>query len=92
MKKKDFEKAIEALGVNGLEILEFSQDSKDNVRAAYARMGEHTYIKWDNFGRGFVFDVEPEPGSDGELIQIEIENLEYLDYRHDPDFDIHFGK
>lgn len=90
MKTKDFEKAIKALGVQGLEILKFSYQLNGSVAAVFARMGEYTFLKWDAYGRGFCFDVEPEPGSDGEPALVEVEHPEYLDYHRDPDFDLKF--
>lgn len=52
MSTKDFELAIEALGINGLEIVRFSYQVNGGVSAVYARMGELTWVKWDVIGRG----------------------------------------
>ena len=82
MKTKDFEQAIEALGAQGLEILKFSYQLNGGVAAVFARIGEYTFLKWDAYGRGFCFDVEP--------AMAEVEHPEYLDYRRDPDFDLKF--
>lgn len=85
MKTKDFEKAIEALGVNGLEITKFSYGINGQVVAVYAQMGESTFLMWDRSGRGFSitlnYDLEGvEPPR----------NPEYLDYDRDADFDLGF--
>ena len=90
MKTKDFEKAIEAIGVKGLEILKFSYQLNGGVAAVFARIGEYTFLKWDAYGRGFCFDVEQEPDTDGKPAMAEVEHPEYLDYRRDPDFDLKF--
>ena len=84
MKTKDFEKAIEALGVQGLEILKFSYQVNGGVAAVYARMGELTYLKWDAHGRGFTFDFNP----DQECCVVV--HPEYLCYSRDADFDLKF--
>lgn len=85
MKTKDFEKAIEALGVQDLEILEYSYQLNGGVAAVYAKMGELTWIMWDAMGRGFRFD-QPEDMEDC----ISSSNVRYLDYRRDADFDLRF--
>lgn len=90
MKTKDFEQAIEALGAQGLEILKFSYQLNGGVAAVFARIGEYTFLKWNAYGRGFCFDVEQEPGSDGKSALVEVEHPEYLDYRRDSDFDLKF--
>jgi len=90
MKIEDFERAIEALGVNELEIIKFSNQLNGGVAAVYARIGDCTFLKWDAHGRGFCFDIEPEPGPDGEPVIVEVGHPEYLDYRRDPDFDLKF--
>lgn len=90
MKTVDFEKAIEALSVNELEVTKYSYGINGQVVAVYAKMGERTLLKWDYCGRGFCFDVEQEPGSDGKPAMAEVEYPEYLDYRRDPDFDLKF--
>lgn len=90
MKTEDFERAIEALGAQGLEMLKFSKQLNGGVAAVYARIGDCTFLKWDAHGRGFCFDIEPEPGSDGEPMIVEVGHPEYLDYRRDSDFDLQF--
>lgn len=90
MKARDFEKAIEALGVNGLEISKFSYDINGDVAAVYGKMGELTYLKWDHMGRGFSVSVEGELDGYGEMIIPEVKNPQYLDYRRDADFDLKF--
>lgn len=85
MRTKDFEQAIEALGVHGLTATKFSYGINRQVSAVYARMGERTYLKWDASGRGFVFEIaESEEG------QVTILYPEYLDYRRDNGFDLKF--
>lgn len=85
MKTKDFEKAIDALGVQEMEIIKFSYQLNGGVAAVYARMGERTYLKWDANGRGYCIDIEG---------MVEIEAAErypgYLDYRRDRGFDLKF--
>lgn len=85
MKITDFEKAIDALGVQGLEILEFKSPDGGEVRECYARLGELTWLKWDLMGRGFRF--EQEAGIEG---CISSDHAAYLDYLRDVDFDLKF--
>ena len=85
MSKKDFEKAIEAVGVQGLEIVEFFMQLNGGVAAVYARMGELTLIRWDAQGRGFSFEINP--NLEGCTM---VSRPEYLDYRRDADFDLRF--
>ena len=85
MKTEDFEKAIEALGVHGLEIIKFSYQLNGGVAAVYARMGGLTWLKWDAAGRGFRFE-QPE-NMEG---CISSANVMYLDYRRDPYLDLKF--
>lgn len=85
MKTKDFEKAIEALGVQELEIIKFSYELNGGVAAVYAKMGALTWLKWDGLGRGFSF----EQSADMEGC-ISSSNVDYLDYRRDADFDLRF--
>lgn len=85
MKIKDFEKAIDALGIQGLEILEFKSPNGEQVRECYAKMGELVWIKWDQFGRGFKFEQEADIES-----CISSDHAAYLDYRRDVDFDLRF--
>lgn len=85
MNTKDFERAIDALGVNGLEIRKFSYDINGGVAAVYARLGELTFLKWDHMGRGFRFGVDDQ--SEG---QVSDQYPEYFDYRRDADFDLKF--
>lgn len=90
MKTADFEKAIEALGVQGLEMTKFSYGINGQVAAVYARMGTRTYLKWDHMGRGFFFNVEEDISGTDEPFVPEINFPEYLDYRRDADFDLRF--
>lgn len=85
MRIKDFEKAIEALGVSGLEIIRFSNDINGGVDAAYGRMGELTFLKWDHMGRGFRFDIDEDMEG-----FVSVQYPQYLDYRRDADFDLRF--
>ena len=84
MRTTDFEKAIDALGVQGLEVKKFSYGNSQ-VAAVYAQMGENKYLMWDASGRGFIYDVDP----DAEIRTIE-KFPEYLDYRRDAEFDLTF--
>lgn len=85
MKTEDFERAIEALGVQGLELTKFSYQLNGGVAAVYARLGHMTFLRWDASGRAFRFDINMNvEGS------INISYPEYLDYRRDKDFDLTF--
>lgn len=85
MKTEDFEKAIEALGIQDLEIIRFSYELNGGVAAVYARQRELTWIKWDATGRGFRF----EQPSDMEGC-ISSANVMYLDYQRDVYLDLRF--
>ena len=85
MTTNDFEKAIEALGVQELEVIRFSYGINGQVVAVYGRMGETVWLKWDDSGRGFRFD-QPE---DMEGC-ISTSHVHYLDYRRDQAFDLKF--
>ena len=85
MSKRDFEQAIEALGVQGLEVLKYGYQLNGGVGAVYARMGELTYVMWDAQGRGFSFEINP--NVEGCTV---VSRPEYLDYRRDADFDPDF--
>lgn len=85
MRTADFEKAIGALGVQGLEIVKFSYQLNGGVAAVYGRMGEQAYLKWDAAGRCFRFDIEADMKE-----HVSISYPEYLDYRRDKDFDLTF--
>lgn len=85
MKTTDFEKAIAAIGVQGLEVIKFSYGVNGQVAAVYARMGELTFLKWDAAGRGFRFDIDE--NVEGCAV---VSYPEYLDYRRDADFDLRF--
>lgn len=85
MKTEDFERAIEALGVHGLDVTKFSYGINGQVVAAYARLGELTFLKWDNTGRGFSFEIDE--SMEG---QVSDQHPEYLDYRRAADFDLKF--
>ena len=87
MKSRDFEKAIDALGVQELKILEMVQGwrAHGHVTAVYAMIGDLTYLFWDASGRGFRFDLNPKTdGCRG------VRNYQYLDYSRDRDFDLTF--
>lgn len=85
MKTKDFEKAIDALGVQGLSIEKFSFGINGQVVAVYAQIGENVYLMWDSNGRGFRFDIEKD--IEGQFV---VSRPEYLDYRRDNVFDLTF--
>ena len=87
MRTADFEKAIDALGCQGLEIIEMRIKAKQggNVDAVYGRFGELTFLKWDENGRGFSFE---QPKDQEGCITSQM--LQYLDYRRDSDFDLKF--
>lgn len=85
MKTRDFERAIEALGVSGLEVTKFSYGVNGQVVAVYGQMGELEYLKWDGSGRGFVFEIDP--NIEGCVC---VSRPEYLDYRRDAAFDLKF--
>lgn len=85
MRTADFEKAIEALGVQGLELVKFRYQLNGGVSEVFARMGMLTFLKWDAGGRGFRFDIEQD--MEGCVV---VDYPEYLDYRRDKDFDLTF--
>lgn len=85
MSTKDYEKAIEALGINGLEIVRFSYQLNGGVSAVYARMGELTWVKWDVIGRGFRFEQPKDIEG-----CITSQNVMYLDYKRDVYLDLKF--
>ncbi len=85
MRTKDFEKAIEALGVHGLEVTKFSYGINGQVVAVYAKREELTFLMWDAVGRGFIYDI-----NEDEECPIADMHPEYLDYRRDTDFDLKF--
>lgn len=85
MNTASFEKAIDALGVQGLEVTKFSYQLNGGVAAVYGRMGELTFLKWDAAGRGFRFGIEE--NVEGCTV---VSYPEYLDYRRDADFDLRF--
>ena len=87
MNTKHFEKAIDALGVQGLEITKFSYGINGQVARVYARIGELTYIMWDANGRGFVFEINEK--EEGQWSGMDT-HPEYLDYRRDAGFDLTF--
>ena len=85
MKTRHFEEAIEALGVQGLEITKFSYGINGQVAKVFARMSETKFLMWDANGRGFIFEIdEDEEG------QISDQRPEYLDYKRDVGFDLTF--
>lgn len=85
MRTCDFEKAIDALSMQGLEVTKFSYGINGQVVAVYARKGELTYLKWDYAGRGYRFDINP--GVEGCTV---VSQPEYLDYRRAKEFDLKF--
>jgi hypothetical protein len=87
MKVNDFEKAIDALGVQGLEITQMTMSATrgDNVNSVYGRIGVLTFLWWDANGRGFRFDINP--NLEG---CTEVSHPEYLDYRRAEEFDLKF--
>ena len=82
---KDFEKAINALGVNGLSIREFRTPNGRDVKQAYAWIVPLTWVMWDSVGRAFRFEQ-----SSHEENCIKDDVLPYLDYSRDKDFDLTF--
>ena len=85
MSTKDFEIAIDALGVQDLTLTKFSYQLNGGVGAVYGRMGGLTFLMWDASGRGFRFDLDP--NAEGCTC---VSYPEYLDYRRDADFDLTF--
>jgi hypothetical protein len=95
MTTRDFEKAIDALGVSGLEVTKVSYGINGQVVAVYgvlmrtpvggADKQVPTFLKWDMNGRGFRFDLNP-----NEECCISTGSQEYLDYRRDDEFDLTF--
>lgn len=85
MKTTDFERAIEALGVQDLKVTKFRYQLNGGVAEVYGRLGHMTLLMWDANGRGFRFDIEQDmEGS------VNVSYPEYLDYRRDKDFDLTF--
>ena len=82
---KEFEKAIDALGVHGMSIRDFRTPNGWDVRQAYAWIVPLTWIMWDDVGRAFRF-VQPE----NEENCITDDVLPFLDYSRDKDFDLTF--
>ena len=85
MKTRHFEKAIDALGVQGLEITKFSYGINGQVAKVFARMSETKFLMWDANGRGFIFEID-----EAEEGQISDQRPEYLDYKRDKGFDLTF--
>ena len=85
MSTKDFEKAIDALGVQGLEIVRFSYQINGGISSAYGKTGDLTWLKWDAVGRGFRFDQPRDMEG-----CISSANVMYLDYRRDVCLDLKF--
>ena len=87
MKIRDFEKAIIALGVSGLEIDEIKMAANGNghVGSVYGKIGDSTYLWWDANGRGFRFDINP--NLEGCNV---VSHPEYLNYTRDAEFDLKF--
>ena len=84
MRTKDFEKAVEAVGA---EILQMRYNAKTGgqVLSCIGKIGELTYIMWDEGGRAFVFNQDP----DGEDCVSEF-NMMALPYERDKNFDLKF--
>jgi len=82
---KEFEKAIDALGVHGMSIRDFRTPNGRDVRQAYAWIVPLTWIMWDDVGRAFRF-VQPE----NEENCITDDVLPFMDYSRDKDFDLTF--
>ena len=87
MNTNHFEKAIDALGVQGLEITKFSYGFNGQVVRVYARMSELKYIMWDEHGRGYLFEIDE--NEEGQWSGMD-DRPEYLDYRPDAGFDLTF--
>lgn len=87
MTSVDFEKAIDALGVQGLKItnMVMSTVTGSTVNGVYGRIGMLTFLWWDANGRGFRFDINP--NLEG---CTDISHPEYLDYRRAEEFDLKF--
>lgn len=85
MKTTDFERAIEALGAQDLEVTKFRYQLNGGVAEVYGRLGHMTFLMWDANGRGFRFDIE----QDMEGCDV-VDYPEYLGYRRDKDFDLTF--
>lgn len=87
MRVQDFENAIHALGVNGLEITEvkYSATKGGEVQSVYGKIGELTFLWWDVNGRGFRFDINP--NQEGCTV---VSHPEYLMYDRAVDFDLKF--
>jgi len=84
MKTIDFEKAVKAMGA---EILGFRYFAKTGgkVVSCVGKMNELTFIKWDDAGRAFVYNQDPE----GEDCVSEY-NINSLPYERDNKFDLKF--
>lgn len=87
MRVNDFETAISALGVSGLEITEMkmSATAGGQVSCVYGKIGDLTYLLWDCCGRGFRFSINP--NVEGCVV---VSQYELLDYRRDKQFDLKF--
>ena len=87
MRVADFEKAIEALGVQGLEISEMKLTAGGGrqVSAVYGRKGQLTWLMWDASGRGFRYDTDPKQED-----CVSSQGVEWLDYRRAAEFDLKF--
>ena len=87
MRVADFEKAIGALGVQGLEITEMRMSAirGGQVNSVYGRLGDLTFVWWDSNGRGFRFDINPH--EEGCYV---VSSPEFLEYRRAEEFDLKF--
>ena len=85
MTTTDYEKAIDGLNVYGIELIRFSYGINGQVVAVYAMLGDLTWLKWDQNGRGIRFE-QPE----GEENCVSSIGVQYLDYQRDNAFDLTF--
>ena len=84
MRTNDFERAIEAIGAEILSI-RYSARTGRQVQSCFGKTGELTWIKWDESGRAFVYNQDPE-SEDCESAY----NLQSLPYERDSKFDLKF--
>ena len=87
MRTADFEKAIEALGCEPLEmVIEKPGSVNSSVKAAYGQVKDATtYVMWDETGRAFAY-VQQEGSEDC----VSEYNLKSLPYERDEKFDLKF--
>lgn len=84
MKTKDFENAIKHIGA---EILGFRYQAnrQGEVISCVGCINALTYIKWDEGGRAFVFNQDPESED-----CVSEYNINSLPYERDSKFDLKF--